>query len=68
MLKNYLIIFLVSVGITVLGYLIDNDKPYAEMSRTLQEGSVLVAIMFAVLAFMFFAIQRLRVAKEEKLP
>ena len=47
-LKSYLIIFVISICITVLLYLRDSDPPYSNVWKTVLEFSIATLIVFGI--------------------
>ncbi len=58
--KNIGWILLLSIAITGLGYLIDNDPPYDKMSTIILEFSFITAILFTTISATYVLYTRIK--------
>ncbi len=58
--KNIGWILLLSMAVTGLGYLLDNDLPYDKMSTTLLEFSFITAILFTAISGIYLLYARIK--------
>jgi hypothetical protein len=60
--KSYLIIFVISICITLILYFIDSDPPYSNVWKTVLEFSIGTLIIFAIttgITYLGYSIWRL---------
>ncbi len=55
MKKRFVYIFfgIAAIMLTSLGYLVDNDPPYADFKMTILEFSVITVVIFGLLSFIY---------------
>lgn len=58
--KNIGWILLLSIAVTGLGYLLDNDPPYDKMSTTLLEFSFITVILFTAISGIYLLYARIK--------
>lgn len=49
----FILFFIIAISLTLLGYLIDNDKAYSSRTQTALEFSVITFLIFAVQSAVF---------------
>ena len=64
--KNIGWILLLSIALTGLGYLIDNDPSYDKMSATILEFSIITGILFTVISGIYLLYKGIKMTVSNK--
>ena len=65
-LKNIGLIFLLSIALTGIGYLLDNDAPYPKLSTSIIEFSIITVFLFVLLSAIHLLYLRVQLGKAKK--